>query len=81
MDPSISGGMTTRRPMRFVLVNGRTPCKHSLCVLCCEPIGMSYLREIGTRLPYCGPGCYANHCKNAVPTPAPEAYQLTKPLF
>ena len=39
--------------MRFVLVNGRTPCPQTFCMLCCEPIGTSYLREIGTRLPYC----------------------------
>jgi len=39
--------------MRFVLVNGRTPCPQSFCLLCCELIGTSYLREIGTRLPYC----------------------------
>jgi hypothetical protein len=71
----------TRQHMRFVLVNGRTPCAPSFCVLCCEPIGMSYLREIGTRLPYCGPRCYADHCKSAVPISAPEAYQLTKSLF
>jgi hypothetical protein len=52
--------------MRFVLVNGRTPRPQSLCVLCCEPIGTSYLREIGTRLPYCDHKCYADHCKKAV---------------
>jgi hypothetical protein len=71
MDPSISSGMTsrvTRRPIRFILVNGRTPSPNSFCVLCCEPIGTGYLREIGTRLPYCGPGCYANHCENSVVT-------------
>jgi hypothetical protein len=52
--------------MRFVLVNGRTPCPRSFCVLCCEPIGASYLREIETRLPYCDDKCYAAHCKNTV---------------
>jgi len=49
--------------MRFVLVNGRTPCQQSFCVLCCEPIGASYLRELGTRLSYCDHNCYADHCK------------------
>src|SRR6266849_1948280 len=44
------------RHMRFVLVNGRTPCPQTFCVLCCEPIGASYLREIGTRLCYCHHG-------------------------
>jgi hypothetical protein len=52
--------------MRFVLVNGRTPCPQSCCVLCCEPIGASYLREIETRLSYCNDRCYADHCKKTV---------------
>jgi hypothetical protein len=52
--------------MRFILVNGRTPCPQSFCVLCCEPIGTSYLREIGTRLSYCDHNCYADHCRSAV---------------
>jgi hypothetical protein len=52
--------------MRFVLVNGRAPRPQSFCVLCCEPIGMSYLREIGTRLSYCDHNCFAQHCKSAV---------------
>jgi len=60
--------------MRFVLVNGRTPCKQSFCVLCGEPIGASYLRETGTRLCYCGHECYDGHCKSAVLSLA----QLTK---
>jgi hypothetical protein len=52
--------------MRFVLVNGRRPCKQPSCVLCGEPIGASYLREIGTRLFYCDHDCYADHCNSAV---------------
>ena len=52
--------------MRFVLVNGRTPSPQSCCVLCCKPIGASYLREIGTELSYCDHDCYADHCKLAV---------------
>jgi hypothetical protein len=52
--------------MRFVVVNGRTPCPQSSCVLCCKPIEASYLREIETRLSYCGQSCYAEHCKSAV---------------
>ena len=55
-----------RRQMRFVLVNGRTPCQQSSCVLCREPIRASYLREIGTRLCYCDPRCYAAHGKTPV---------------
>jgi hypothetical protein len=50
----------------IVLVNGTPPYPQSSCVLCCEPIGASYLREIGTRLPYCDHDCYTDHCKQAV---------------
>lgn len=52
--------------MRFVLVNGRTPCQQISCVLCCEPIGAGYLRNISTRLCYCDVKCYALHCGSAV---------------
>jgi hypothetical protein len=52
--------------MRFVLVNGRTPCKQSSCVLCGGPVGAGYLREIGTGLFYCSHDCYADHCTSAV---------------
>ena len=44
--------------MRFVLVNGRTPCSQSFCAWCCEPVGNSYLRELATHFSYC------NHCRN-----------------
>jgi hypothetical protein len=52
--------------VRYVLVNGRTPCPQTFCLLCCEPIGAGYLREIGTRLCYCDYGCYAIHCQSAI---------------
>ena len=52
--------------MRFILVNGRMPCRQSLCTLCGKQIGASYLREIATRLPYCDPDCYADHGAGAV---------------
>jgi hypothetical protein len=48
--------------MKFIVVNGRTPRSQSLCSLCCEPIGESYLREVATRLPYCSQHCYVDHC-------------------
>ena len=51
--------------MRYILVNGRTPFRQSACVLCGKPIGPNYLREIATRLPYCDPDCYADHCEGA----------------
>jgi len=50
--------------MRFVFVNGRTPRPQTFCMLRCEPIGTSYLREIGTRLPYCDHECYTLYCKS-----------------
>jgi hypothetical protein len=53
--------------MQFVLVNGRVPRPESSCVMCCEPIGESYLREIATRFSYCSLKCYATHCKLGVP--------------
>jgi hypothetical protein len=52
--------------MRFVLVNGRSPCRQSFCVACERPIGGRYLREVGTYLIYCDHACYADHCKSAV---------------
>ena len=52
--------------MRFVLVNGRLPRRQSFCVMCDQPIGASYLREIGTHLTYCDHNCYEDHCKSAV---------------
>jgi hypothetical protein len=46
--------------VKFVLVNGRTPFRKDLCGLCSEPIGEGgYLRDIRTRLYYCGAECYA----------------------
>ena len=46
----------------FVVVNGRTPFRQTCCLQCCEPIGGSYLRDIGTRLSYCDYECYALFC-------------------
>ena len=50
--------------MRFILVNGRTPCAPAVCALCRRPIGRGYLREDGTRLIYCDHNCYADHCES-----------------
>jgi len=52
--------------VRFTLVNGRTPRPRCFCVMCGQPIGAGYLREIGTHLIYCDHVCYADHCKSAV---------------
>src|SRR5215470_14610234 len=49
--------------MKFALVNGRRPNPPSLCALCCQSIGESYLREHTTRLSYCDQNCYLEHCK------------------
>jgi hypothetical protein len=51
--------------MRFVLVNGRSPCSRSFCPKCKHPIEQSYLRELGTGLIYCDDDCYADHCESA----------------
>lgn len=52
--------------MKFILVNGRTPCRNSTCALCSESIGNCYLREMGTQLYYCDQICYADHCKSVM---------------
>jgi hypothetical protein len=52
--------------MKFILVNDRAPFKKNSCVLCGEPIGTRYLREIGTQLFYCDYDCYTGHCESAV---------------
>jgi hypothetical protein len=51
--------------MQFVLVIGRPPCPQSFCTFCCEPIQEGYLREIATRLYYCGHECYVDHRSSA----------------
>ncbi len=51
--------------MRFILVNGRTPRPQSFCAMCNQPIGASYLREVGTHLIYCDPDCFTEHCSSA----------------
>jgi hypothetical protein len=53
--------------MNFVLVNGRKPFRQSFCARCAEPIGEGgYLRDIRTRLCYCGWGCYALQSRSAM---------------
>jgi hypothetical protein len=52
--------------MKFILVNGRTPCAQSFCALCCKPIATSYLREIETRLFYCDDKCFADRGKDVI---------------
>ena len=52
--------------MKFLLVNDRQPRNDAYCVLCCEPITESYVREVQTRLLYCDPRCFGGHVKMAV---------------
>jgi hypothetical protein len=52
--------------VRFILVNGRTPCAQPVCVMCEKPISAGYLREIGTHLTYCNHACYGDHCDSAI---------------
>jgi hypothetical protein len=52
--------------MKYVLVNDRMPFRRISCVLCCEPLGKGYLRDIATRLCYCDVKCYALHCGGTV---------------
>ena len=53
--------------MNFVLVNGRRPFRKNFCVLCSNPIGEEgYLRDIRTRLCYCGLACYAVQSKSGM---------------
>jgi hypothetical protein len=60
--------------MKFVLVNGRTLVRKNLCVFCAVPIGEGgYLRDIRTRLCYCGAECYALQSSRAVMLPGNQA--------
>ena len=52
--------------MRFILVNGRTPCAQPVCLMCEKAISTGYLREIGTHLTYCNHDCYADHRNSAI---------------
>jgi hypothetical protein len=52
--------------MRFIVVNGRTPTPSSFCAQCCARIRGSYLRDIATRLTYCGHECYFDHFRASV---------------
>lgn len=68
--------------MRFIMVNGRRPRSRSLCVMCDQPVGTNYLREVGTLLIYCDHNCYAAHCENAVLLLDSQAIaSLSKPAF
>ena len=61
--------------MRFVLVNGRTPCSQSFCAWCCDRIGNSYLRDLATRFSYCNHDCYLCHCR--IPDPVLQRHRTS----
>lgn len=50
--------------MRYILVTDRTPRTNRYCALCCCSLD-GYLRELSTRIKYCGLGCYTEHCMSA----------------
>jgi hypothetical protein len=52
MDSLWAGNETSKRHMKFVVVNGQDTAPQSFCALCCKSIGESYLRELTTRLSY-----------------------------
>ncbi len=54
--------------MRFVWVSDRVPKGlPRFCAYCCGKIGEAgYLRELGTRIIYCGSTCYTDHCNLAI---------------
>lgn len=48
--------------MRYVWVSDRVPKGlKRFCAYCCTPIVVGYLRDMSTRLVYCGPSCYEEH--------------------
>jgi len=53
--------------MRFVLVNDKAPRLPSKCAHCRTPIGARYLRDLSSKLPYCGYACYLVRKTEAVP--------------
>jgi hypothetical protein len=54
--------------MRYVLVNERVPKVNSYCALCLCQLDNGYVRELSTRIKYCGIGCYTEHCMSALLT-------------
>jgi len=44
--------------MKFVLVNDKAPYVPSRCAHCRTSITAGYLRDLSSRLRYCGYGCY-----------------------
>jgi hypothetical protein len=54
--------------MNFVLVNDRTPRAPSVCAHCSTPIGLGYLRDVSSQLPYCDHECYVRYSKEVAAT-------------
>jgi hypothetical protein len=53
--------------MKFVLVNDKAPRLSSRCAHCHTSIEVRYLRDMSSRLPYCGYACYLARKIEAVP--------------
>lgn len=58
--------MQEEKTMRYVIVNGRVPRVNNHCALCASTLEASYLRELSTRIKYCGVGCYTEHVLSAL---------------
>jgi hypothetical protein len=56
---SVCHALDAGQPVKFVLVNNRTPRRQAFCAVCGEPLRENYLRAIATRLAYCDFRCYA----------------------
>jgi hypothetical protein len=52
---------TSRKVMKFIFVNHRTPLGPSSCFACSRSLGPGYLRDLSTQRPYCDHDCYARH--------------------
>lgn len=49
--------------MRYILVVGRVPKVNNFCACCQSTLDHGYLRELDTRIKYCGVDCYEFHCE------------------
>jgi hypothetical protein len=69
-----------RHHMKFVWVNGRLPHPQSFCATCRKPVEETYLRDIATRLYYCGQACLRGHRRPAAPRSTKSSHSLFWPL-
>jgi hypothetical protein len=62
--------------MKFVLVNGRSPDRSSVCAFCGASIGNSYRREFDTQIYHCDRYCYEFHCERVIDLYLPSSRRL-----